>query len=334
MGDRDPESRRGGQADPHCGRSRNRATGLREAGFTLVELLVVIAILAVLIAILLPSLSRAREAGRRAGCMAHMHQVQTAWHAYATDHDDWIVNTEPPMRFNSAGIEMSGREGYHLNYGKPWLAHHQGGYSDRPAVERAMRTGALAPYIADVRAYLCPARYRHRSPYSKGVDFNAWFSSYSPLGSMNAWAPEDWMKWDREFRARFSVGRTVLYVRRTCELVDPGPAARAVFIDTGIGGYPCEYRLDGSWAPGWIISYAPIHHSNGTNLSFADGHVEYWKWTVPENLALARWIVDGMVYGTAGRSPNLPQHENQEYVRFIRAIWGKWPVPADGDTKR
>jgi prepilin-type processing-associated H-X9-DG protein/prepilin-type N-terminal cleavage/methylation domain-containing protein len=306
----------------------------RTTAFTLIELLVVISVIAVLMVLLFPVLNRAREAGRRAACMGHMHQVQMAWHAYAADHDDWIVNAEPPTTFNSAGVEISGHGGYdapyHLNYGKPWLAHHQGSYSDRSAVERAMRTGALAPYIADVRAYLCPARYRYRHPGKDGSVFNAWFSSYSTLGSMNAWAPEDWMKWDREFRARFSVGRTVLYVRRTCELVDPGPAARAVFIDTGIGGYPCEYRLDGAWAPSWIISYAPIHHSNGTNLSFADGHVEYWKWTWPENIARARWLVDGAVYGTAGSSPNLPQHENQEFVRFITAIWGKWPTPVSG----
>ncbi len=45
----------------------------RPTGFTLIELLVVIAVVAVLLAILLPSLNRAREAGRRAACMAHMH---------------------------------------------------------------------------------------------------------------------------------------------------------------------------------------------------------------------------------------------------------------------
>ncbi len=48
-------------------------------GFTLIELLVVIAIIAVLMAILMPSLNRAREQGKRASCLSNLKQLQMAW---------------------------------------------------------------------------------------------------------------------------------------------------------------------------------------------------------------------------------------------------------------
>src|SRR6266581_4884964 len=60
-------------------------------GFTLIELLIVIAIIAILAALLLPALSRAKEAGRKTQCINNEKQMQLMAHFYATDNNDFLV---------------------------------------------------------------------------------------------------------------------------------------------------------------------------------------------------------------------------------------------------
>jgi prepilin-type N-terminal cleavage/methylation domain-containing protein len=61
------------------------ATGAKR-GFTLIELLVGIAILAILFALLLPAISAAREAARRAQCLNNGRMLGLAMHNYASTY--------------------------------------------------------------------------------------------------------------------------------------------------------------------------------------------------------------------------------------------------------
>lgn len=55
-------------------------------GFTLIELLVVIAVVALLVGLLLPTLGKAREAGRSSVCLSNLRQMYLAVRAYADEN--------------------------------------------------------------------------------------------------------------------------------------------------------------------------------------------------------------------------------------------------------
>jgi prepilin-type N-terminal cleavage/methylation domain-containing protein len=117
-----------------------RSDVLRRVGFTLIELLVVIAIIAVLMAILIPTLNRAREQGKRAACLSNLKQLQLAWVMYADDFDGKIVN-------GSASWDAGGEN--------PWAWIPPRHLSSTEAQEIFER-GALYDYCSPPKIFKCP----------------------------------------------------------------------------------------------------------------------------------------------------------------------------------
>src|SRR5262245_55395835 len=86
---------------------------MERRGFTLIELLVVIAVIAVLIGILLPALSRAREAGRTVACAAHERGVVLSAAAYDADNKGYLVGP------NTSGSDLEQGRPYREGAGTP-----------------------------------------------------------------------------------------------------------------------------------------------------------------------------------------------------------------------
>jgi len=273
----------------------------KRKAFTLIELLVVIAIIAVLMAILFPALNRAREQGKRASCLNNMKQLALAWILYADENDDRIVNGEA---YNSGdGLAPVPTGGIHA--GEQWWTGDDcaPGYmqGEKLAVEvqiRAIRAGALYPYCKNEKLYRCPTGVRGE------------MRTYTIGDSMNG------LRRDGTYNGNVGrlVGRTMLWVKKRTEIMVPGPSYRIVFLDEGRitpDSYAVHYLNPRWWDP------PHVRHGDGTNVSFADGHSDYWKWNDPATIKI-------------GKMAN-PLHQFQpttdvgreDLEKMQKAIWGR-----------
>lgn len=97
-------------------RQETTDTKIKLRGFTLVEVLVVISIISMLMSILLPSLSRAREASKRVDCLSNMRQLTMAWYFYAMDNDDQLCSPDTFWNFPGSnywvadGLDIPGND--------------------------------------------------------------------------------------------------------------------------------------------------------------------------------------------------------------------------------
>jgi prepilin-type N-terminal cleavage/methylation domain-containing protein/prepilin-type processing-associated H-X9-DG protein len=215
--------------------------------FTLIELLVVIAIIAILASLLLPVLGRAKSSALSASCQNNLRQLQVCWHAYAHDNED-VMTPNNFVYLVSPGATNGSTPG---EDGQTWCRSiaPQDGY---PIDES---TSMLFRYNQNPGIYHCPADHSIVE-HQPGTLRNR---SYNLSNSANC--------------------RIADHFRKVSEI--PRPTQLFVFIDThedaiwdatfGV------FELGNYWQDYWLDVPAD-RHSQGANLSFADGHVEFWKW--------------------------------------------------------
>jgi prepilin-type N-terminal cleavage/methylation domain-containing protein/prepilin-type processing-associated H-X9-DG protein len=248
--------------------SEARIESRKRGGFTLIELLVVIAIIAILAGMLLPALSKAKSKGQSIACLSNVSQLQKAWLMYSDDHNDTMPLTElDGGQGTSLGTAYRGLPG-------SWVL----GNSVVDVATTNLQAGTLFPYLQSVPVFRCPADKTLTIP-QEGKQFSV-NRSFSISASLNA-------------KGGYLVTNPpppFMHIQKVSSLVEPSPSQLWVFTE--------PVAISGRIGPGdplftFFITQPLPHerwgklptdrHSQGCNLSFADGHAQPRRWKAPKD---------------------------------------------------
>ena len=226
--------------------------------FTLVELLVVIAIIGLLAAMLVPALRGAKDKGQTVQCQGNLRQLQVSWQFYAIDNRD-LVSPNDCINFGAATLVE----------GPSWCQ----GNARVDTTYANMEKGLLFPYTRSRSIYHCPSDRSLTEGAVPGLLRNR---SYNMSQSVNGYP---------QYLDRYDYPAETLSYQRLSAIQAPGLANLFVFIDEHpdtLYDACFSYSVDMSFftVPRWYDMPAD-RHNQGAVLSFADGHVERWRWRSP-----------------------------------------------------
>jgi prepilin-type processing-associated H-X9-DG protein len=231
---------------------------------TLVELLVVIAVIAILIALLQPALFMARAKAREVTCLNNLKQLQICAKMYSLDNDDFLL----PNRYVYYVGGDTQSEGFSSDM--TWCA----GVAPFDTTTENIEHGLLFQYNKSTDIYRCPSdKSRVRTPAGEILDIRR-TRSYNMSQSINGLPYPNGASVPPSFT-------------KESEIDDPTPSQLIFFVgvhedsifDSHFGIPPRGSSLAAE--PQWW-DLPTDRHSQGCSFSFADGHVERWRWAEPK----------------------------------------------------
>jgi prepilin-type N-terminal cleavage/methylation domain-containing protein/prepilin-type processing-associated H-X9-DG protein len=241
-------------------------TGRWLRAFTLIELLVVIAVIAILAALLLPALSNAKEQGKSASCKNNQKELQLCWQLYSDDYNGFLVPNNYIAVMNPGPVYFAQLS---------WCE----GDAATDTTTSNIQAGLLFPYDRSPGIYHCPSDVSTIHDASGNPLPQLRTRSYNMSQSVNAYG------WMIDPTSGLAVDVIQRCFEKYSQITNPPTSQLFVFIDelpATMYDSQFGYPPPGYGAIWWDMPAS--YHTQGANLSFADGHVEYWHWRVPKVL--------------------------------------------------
>ena len=266
----------------------------RRPRFTLIELLVVVAIIAILAAMLLPTLSRAREAGRRVVCLSNQKQIHLGFEFYADTYDDYAPTP--------ASVSTGSNADWHLKLGEG------GAWGSAQPYTGLAHTGGANKQLLGWQVLQCPSEFgapeatnepyfrweNGRTSYAINISmaYRNSLNQYTFLNPRSGWARGP-------YQSKVESSRPVVKSPEDADIVMdiPGTSNRwtaayyGTQTDTTIGTDYIEYQ------------YA-FRHNGSANQLFWDGHATSIRHRAISGEYNYRYLFDRLPAGVT--APGLP----------------------------